>query len=83
MPGKLLFDERILVSGLEGPWEITWGPDNYLWVTERKAGRIIRVDPADGTRTTADLVPGRGQDRTEEQAHPALGETWDAAFGTP
>ena len=57
VPGQQLFNQRVLVTGLEGPWEITWGPDNYLWVTERTAGRIIRVDPADGTRTTAIQLP--------------------------
>ena len=27
------FHKKVLVSGLEGPWELTWGPDNMLWVT--------------------------------------------------
>ena len=26
---------RVVTTGLAGPWEIAWGPDNYLWVTER------------------------------------------------
>jgi PQQ-dependent dehydrogenase (s-GDH family) len=55
--GPLPFDERVLVTGLQNPWEITWGPDNFLWVTERTAGRITRIDPADGTRYTAIQIP--------------------------
>src|SRR6476659_4098502 len=46
------FSMRVLVSGLEGPWELTWGPDGQLWATERKARRVIRINPADGSRTT-------------------------------
>jgi len=53
VPGKQQFDENVLVTGLQNPWEITWGPDNFLWVTERTGGRIVRIDPKDGTKTTA------------------------------
>jgi PQQ-dependent dehydrogenase (s-GDH family) len=47
------FSSRTLATGLENPWEITWGPDDMLWVTEKSAGRVTRVSPADGTKTTA------------------------------
>jgi glucose/arabinose dehydrogenase len=30
---------------LDTPWEILWGPDDHIWITER-FGRISRVDPA-------------------------------------
>jgi PQQ-dependent dehydrogenase (s-GDH family) len=46
------FTMRVVTTGLDGPWEITWGPDAHLWVTERRGRRVIRVNPADGTRTT-------------------------------
>jgi glucose/arabinose dehydrogenase len=36
-----------LTSNLNTIWELVWGPDNYLWMTER-GGRISRVDPATG-----------------------------------
>ena len=48
----------VLTTGLEGPWEVTWGPDDFLWVTERTGGRITRIDPADGTKTTAIKIRG-------------------------
>ena len=28
------FQMRQLACGLSQPWEITYGPDNHLWVTE-------------------------------------------------
>lgn len=39
-----------LVTGLDTPWDLVWGPDEHLWVSER-AGRISRVDPETGERT--------------------------------
>jgi PQQ-dependent dehydrogenase (s-GDH family) len=53
VPGPETFSTRVVASGLEGPWELVYGPDGYLWVTERVGKRVVRVNPADGTRTTA------------------------------
>ena len=36
-----------LTTGLTIPWELVWGPDNFIWMTER-GGRISRVNPATG-----------------------------------
>ncbi|MBU6119988.1 PQQ-dependent sugar dehydrogenase [Hymenobacter siberiensis] len=36
-----------LASNLATIWELVWGPDNFIWVTER-SGRISRVNPATG-----------------------------------
>ncbi len=71
------FTKKILISGLANPWEITWGPDNMLWVTERTGKRIVRIDPATGRRTVAIAIdevsaPG-GQDGLLGMAlHPDL-----------
>ena len=46
------FTMRVVTSGLDGPWEIAWGPDQQIWATERRGRRVIRINPADGTRTT-------------------------------
>jgi len=43
---------RVLTTGLAAPWELTWGPDNFLWVTEKIGKRVDRINPADGARTT-------------------------------
>jgi PQQ-dependent dehydrogenase (s-GDH family) len=39
------FTMRVVAAALGNPWEITWGPDGYLWVTERSAFRVTRIDP--------------------------------------
>jgi PQQ-dependent dehydrogenase (s-GDH family) len=46
------FSSRVLASGFGNPWEVTWGPDRFLWVTEQHAGRITRVRPSDGAKRT-------------------------------
>jgi PQQ-dependent dehydrogenase (s-GDH family) len=51
------FSMRVLTSGLEGPWEIAWGPDQQLWVTERQGRRVVRVNPADGSRSVVVSIP--------------------------
>lgn len=38
-----------IASGLSVPWEITWGPDGWIWYTEI-AGRISKVNPANGEK---------------------------------
>ncbi len=43
---------RLLVSGLRGAMGSTVGPDGDLYVAESEAGRISRVDPRTGRRTT-------------------------------
>jgi hypothetical protein len=49
---------RVLASGLDAPWELTWAPDDHLWVTEKIGKRVDRIDPADGTRTTVLTLDG-------------------------
>jgi PQQ-dependent dehydrogenase (s-GDH family) len=51
--GTKEFRRTVLISGLAGPWELTWGPDNMLWVTERTGKHIVRIDPANGKRSVA------------------------------
>jgi glucose/arabinose dehydrogenase len=40
-----------VAEGLTLPWGMVWGPDNWLWVTERY-GRISRIDPESGEQHT-------------------------------
>src|SRR4051794_16409930 len=61
--GTKQFRKSVVTSGLEGPWELTWGPDKMLWVTERSGGRVTRGDPTNGTKEGAvkiDEVSGPG-----------------------
>jgi len=71
------FAMRVLVSGLEGPWEITWGPDQMLWVTERTGRRVIRINPRDGSRTTLVSIPEVNTTFTQDGL---LGLTFHADF---
>ncbi len=38
---------QTIAENLETPWEILWGPDDMIWMTERK-GVVSRVDPVSG-----------------------------------
>jgi len=46
-PGAVEIRDSVIVNNLNFPWEILWGPDNYIWMTER-GGRISRVNPVTG-----------------------------------
>lgn len=48
--GNTTLTEYDLVTGIQIPWEILWGQDDYIWVTERR-GKVLRVDPASGSYT--------------------------------
>ena len=37
---------RVVASGLANPFEITVGPDGWIWTTERTSGRVYRIRPA-------------------------------------
>ncbi len=47
--GTTEIDTTTITTGLDTPWEILWGPDNMIWVTERE-GRVSRLDPETGTK---------------------------------
>ncbi|RPI63115.1 MAG: L-sorbosone dehydrogenase, partial [Lysobacterales bacterium] len=71
------FSLRVVATGLEDPSEVTWGPDGRLWITERIGKRVVRVDPADGTRSVAvtidEVLQALAQDGLQGLAlHPQL-----------
>jgi PQQ-dependent dehydrogenase (s-GDH family) len=51
--GPESFASRVVAADLANPWEVTWGPDGHLWITERTAFRVTRVNPANGSRRVA------------------------------
>jgi PQQ-dependent dehydrogenase (s-GDH family) len=51
--GRETFTRRVVATDFGNPWEVTWGPDGFLWITERTGFRVTRVNPADGTRRVA------------------------------
>ena len=42
------FEARVLVDNLGSPWEMLWGADNQLWITERETKQVSKVDPKSG-----------------------------------
>lgn len=69
------FSFRVLTTGLADPYEITWGADGYLWVTEKTGKRVTRINPSDGAKTTvatiADVYSTESQDGLLGMAFPA------------
>jgi glucose/arabinose dehydrogenase len=49
-------DTRVVKSGLNFPWEILWGKDDYIWMTER-GGRVSKIDPRDGNTLFSFTIP--------------------------
>lgn len=45
------FAKRTVASGFNSAWEIVYGPNDSLWVTENKAYTISRVNIANGNKT--------------------------------
>ena len=60
------FAMRVVATGLDGPWELAWGPDQQLWVTERKGRRVVRINPSDGMRTTLVAIPEVNQNVSQD-----------------
>ena len=56
--GPETFARRVVAADLANPWEVTWGPDGHLWITERTAFRVTRVNPADSSRRVALTLDG-------------------------
>ncbi|HVG41997.1 MAG TPA: PQQ-dependent sugar dehydrogenase, partial [Chitinophagaceae bacterium] len=48
--------EKVLVENLSFPWEILWGSDNFIWMTER-GGRISRINPSTGNLVPIYTIP--------------------------
>lgn len=45
------FAKRTVASGFNSAWEVVYGPNDSLWVTENKAYSISRVNIANGIKT--------------------------------
>jgi PQQ-dependent dehydrogenase (s-GDH family) len=57
---------RVLAGGLSDPWELAWGPDDYLWVTEKTGKRVTRINPADGSSTEVLAIPAASASGAED-----------------
>ena len=47
--GTTEIDTNTIATDLDTPWEILWGPDDMIWMTERK-GLVSRIDPESGNK---------------------------------
>jgi glucose/arabinose dehydrogenase len=45
----------VVATGLDTVWELVWGPDGFIWMTER-GGRVSRVNPQSGAVTVAGQI---------------------------
>src|SRR5690606_31690635 len=39
----------VIADSLIVPWELVWGPDNWIWVSEER-GTVYRVNPETGEK---------------------------------
>lgn len=57
-------DTTTIITGIDIPWEIQWGSDNYIWTTER-FGQVSRIHPETGEQDVildiSDLVFQSGE----------------------
>jgi len=47
----------VVAGGLDAPFELAWGPDAHLWLTQLD-GTVWRIDPATGTKAEVLHLPG-------------------------
>lgn len=50
-PGTETFTQRTVIANQRMPHDLVYGPDNNLWYTERFAGTVSYVNPANGAKT--------------------------------
>ena len=56
VPGDVEIKDTVLNGSLQFPWEILWGPDNQIWMTER-GGKISKINPLSGIKTELFTIP--------------------------
>jgi len=70
------FTRSELQTELTTPWEISYGQDNFLWLTE-KGGKISRVNPSTGDKTivftASDYFSGSSLENSTECPNKGIG----------
>lgn len=62
-----VFKIDTLANALSFPWEITYGPDDSLWVTESRNYRVIKIHPENkGRRIVLDLSSQKNFNRPDK-----------------
>ena len=52
-----------IAQGMDVPWEITWGPDDWIWYSQIK-GEIGKINPATGEKKVVHQMDNLFTDRT-------------------
>lgn len=70
------FTRSELPTELDTPWEILYGPDGFLWVTE-DSGKVSRINPENGDKVVvykaADYFPGDSTETNPLCFNPKIG----------
>lgn len=79
---------RTILSGsnvLQYPWEVTYGPDNNLWITESRGYKVYKMDPSTGAKTTVlDLSSGSTWlPSPSDSLNAQSTSTWSGSIGWP
>lgn len=67
LPMQKGFSISVLATNLSSPYNILYGPDGALWITERSGKEITQIDPKTGSEINVMQIPnvhqaGYGQD---------------------
>jgi glucose/arabinose dehydrogenase len=57
LPSQEGFSVQVLATNFSAPYNILYGPDGALWITERVGKDITRIDPNTGDRLSSMPVP--------------------------
>jgi glucose/arabinose dehydrogenase len=57
LPRQEDFSTSVLATNFSAPYNILYGPDGALWITERVGKNITRVDPSNGSKLGSMPVP--------------------------
>ena len=66
LPKQEGFSVNVLAANLSQPHNILYGPDNALWITERFAKNITRIDPSSGLELNSMPVPNVHQSEGQD-----------------
>jgi PQQ-dependent dehydrogenase (s-GDH family) len=57
LPRQEGFSTSVLATNFSAPYNILYGPDDALWITERVGKNITRLDPSNGSKLSSMPVP--------------------------
>ena len=66
LPKQEGFSVSVLATNLSQPYNILYGPDDALWITERVAKNITRIDPNNGSKLNSMPVPNVHQSESQD-----------------